>query len=211
MTTRFRTDEQIVDDLLASAPTSDPAPGPSLDRLHDELVARAAQSGLLDVSYRTVDSPLGALLLAATPAGLVRVAFDVEGHDQVLARLAVDVSPRILRSPRRLDDIARQLDEYFSGDRRTFEVPVDLQLAHGFRRTVLDHLRDIAYGTTASYSAVAAAAGSPAAVRAVGSACANNPVPVVVPCHRVVRRDGSIGQYLGGPEAKRTLLALEAA
>jgi methylated-DNA-[protein]-cysteine S-methyltransferase len=203
MTTRPRTDAQIIDDLLGA--------DLALEPLHDQLVAQADQADLLDISYRTIDSPLGPLLLAATPAGLVRVAFDREGHDDVLARLATDVSPRILRSPARLDDVARQLDEYFAGGRHRFDVPVDLQLAHGFRRTVLDHLRDITYGTTASYSAVAAASGSPAAVRAVGSACANNPVPVIVPCHRVVRSDGSIGQYLGGPEAKRALLDLEAA
>jgi methylated-DNA-[protein]-cysteine S-methyltransferase len=206
MTTRSRTDLQIVDDLLTHPTTAAP-----MDRLHAELATHAAEAGLLDVSYRTVDSPVGSLLLAATPAGLVRVAFEREDHDEVLAQLAVDVSPRILRAPARLDDVARQLDEYFAGGRHRFDVPVDLQLAHGFRRTVLDHLRDIAYGTTASYSAVAAASGSPAAVRAVGSACANNPVPVVVPCHRVVRSDGSIGQYLGGPDAKRMLLDLEAA
>jgi methylated-DNA-[protein]-cysteine S-methyltransferase len=205
MMTTSDTDARVLDDLLRSDQT------PDLDRLHHALVDRAARSDLLDISYRTVDSPIGSLLLAATPAGLVRVAFDLEGHDQVLARLAAEVSPRILRAPARLDDTARQLDEYFAGERRAFDVTVDLQLAHGFRRTVLDHLRDIAYGTTASYSAVAAASGSPAAVRAVGSACAHNPVPVVVPCHRVVRRDGSIGQYLGGTEAKRALLDLEAA
>jgi len=205
MMTTSDTDARVLDDLLRSDPT------PDLDRLHHALVDRAARSDLLDISYRTVDSPIGSLLLAATPAGLVRVAFDLEGHDQVLARLAAEVSPRILRAPARLDDTARQLDEYFAGERRAFDVTVDLQLAHGFRRTVLDHLRDIEYGATASYSAVAAASGSPAAVRAVGSACAHNPVPVVVPCHRVVRRDGSIGQYLGGTEAKRALLDLEAA
>ena len=145
----------MLDDLLHADPI------PDLDGLHEALVDRAARSDLLDVSYRTVDSPIGSLLLAATPAGLVRVAFDLEGHDQVLARLAAEVSPRILRSPARLDDTARQLDEYFAGERQAFDVPVDLQLAHGFRRTVLDHLRDIAYGTTASYAAVAAGIGQP--------------------------------------------------
>jgi methylated-DNA-[protein]-cysteine S-methyltransferase len=180
-------------------------------RLHDGLVARAADEDLLDVSYRTVESPVGPLLLAATPAGLVRVAFDREDHDAVLERLATDVSPRILRAPSRLDDVATQLDEYFAGRRRAFEFPIDLQLAHGFRRTVLEHLCDIAYGTTESYTIVAAASGSPAAVRAVGSACAQNPIPLVVPCHRVVRSDGTLGGYRGGIDAKRALLAMEAA
>ena len=140
-----------------------------------------------------------------------RVAFEGEHHDAVLAHLATAISPRVLRAPRRLDEVARQLDEYFAGRRRRFELPIDLQLAHGFRRTVLARLSEIGYGSTASYATVAAAAGSPAAVRAVGSACATNPVPVVVPCHRVVRSDGSIGGYRGGPDAKRALLALEAA
>ena len=207
MTTSAPDDRQIVADLLADPAGSDLP----LEHLHDELVTRAAGTDLLDVSYRTIDSPVGSLLLAATPAGLVRVAFEREDHDAVLGQLAADVSPRILRAPARLDDAARQLDEYFAGARHRFDLPVDLQLAHGFRRTVLDHLRDIAYGTTASYATVAAASGSPAAVRAVGSACAHNPVPVVVPCHRVVRSDGSIGQYLGGTDAKQTLLDLEAA
>jgi methylated-DNA-[protein]-cysteine S-methyltransferase len=174
-------------------------------------VDAAARDGLLDVAYRTVDSPIGPLLLAGTGEGLVRVAFEGEGHDDVLARLATTVSPRILHAPARLDDVARQLEEYFAGRRRAFEVAVDLRLVHGFRRAVLDHLRDIGYGRTETYAAVARAAGSPAAVRAAGSACAHNPVPVVVPCHRVVRSDGSIGQYLGGVEAKAALLALEGA
>jgi len=179
--------------------------------LRNRLAADAERAGLLDVAYRTVDSPIGPLLLAATPAGVVRIAFEREGHDTVLGALAERVSPRILRAPARLDEAARQLDEYFAGTRRNFDIALDLRLAHGFRRRVLDHLRAIAYGTTESYARVAAASGSPAAVRAVGTACATNPVPVVVPCHRVVRSDGTIGQYLGGPEAKQRLLALERA
>ncbi|HVL03665.1 MAG TPA: methylated-DNA--[protein]-cysteine S-methyltransferase [Acidimicrobiales bacterium] len=175
------------------------------------MARRAEQEDLLDLAYRIVESPIGPLLLAASPAGLVRVAFAREDHDAVLATLAILVSPRILRSGRRTDDVARQLDEYFAGRRHQFQVPLDLQLVRGFRRTVISHLRDIAYGTTASYAAVAQAAGNRAAVRAVGSACSHNPVPVVVPCHRVVRSDGTIGQYLGGTEAKATLLAMESA
>jgi len=180
-------------------------------RLRAGLAERADREGLLDVAYRVVDSPVGQLLLAATPRGLVRVAYASEGHDAVLARLADLVSPRVLRAPARLDVAARELDEYFAGLRRRFDLPLDLGLSRGFRRAVLTHLRDIAYGATESYSVVAAAAGSPAAVRAAGTACATNPLPVVVPCHRVVRSDGSIGRYVGGAAAKRTLLALEAA
>lgn len=181
----------------------------TLRRLHDRLTEAAEPTGVLDVAYRTIDSPVGTLLLAATPAGLVRVAFDIEGHDVVLARLAESVSPRILRAPDRLDDVARQLDEYFAKRRTTFDVTVDLSLARGFRRHVVEHLREIGYGRRASYAEVAAAVGSPRAVRAVGSACAHNPLPVVIPCHRVVRSDGTSGQYIGGPEAKTALLQLE--
>ena len=195
-------------DLIAALPTPAPA---TLTRLRDGLADRAAEEGLLDVAYRTIDSPVGTLLLAATPLGLTRVAYEREDHDAVLSRLAEQVSPRVLHAPARLDGAARELDEYFAGRRRAFDLPLDLRLAHGFRRTVLTHLRDIAYGSTESYAVVAAAAGSPAAVRAVGTACANNPLPVVVPCHRVVRSDGSSGQYLGGPEVKRQLLSLERA
>jgi len=184
--------------------------GSSATKLHARLAAAAEREGLLDVSYRTVDSPLGPLLLAATEKGLVRVAFSREDHDAVLAALASNVSPRILRAPRRLDEPARQLDEYFARKRRAFTVPVDLQLAHGFRRSVLLRLRDIPYGGTRSYAAVARAAGNPGAVRAAASACSHNPVPLVVPCHRVVRTDGGLGEYLGGAAAKRTLLSIEA-
>jgi methylated-DNA-[protein]-cysteine S-methyltransferase len=177
--------------------------------LHDRLVAGAEREGLLDVAYRTVDTPVGTLLLAATPAGLVRVAYGPV--PEALSALADKVSPRILHAPGRLDSVARQLDEYFAGTRRSFDVPLDLRLATGFRRAVLDHLPDIAYGRTESYAEVAAAAGSPRAVRAVGTACALNPVPIVVPCHRVVLSNGSMGRYAGGEAAKRTLLTLEAA
>ncbi|HET7168498.1 MAG TPA: methylated-DNA--[protein]-cysteine S-methyltransferase [Candidatus Limnocylindrales bacterium] len=182
-----------------------------LDRLHRRLADDAADAGLLDIAYRTIDTPIGSLLLAATERGLVRVGFDTEGHDHVLERLAADISPRILAAPKRLDLVARELDEYFARRRDTFDVPLDLRLSHGFRQTVLNHLRDIAYGTTASYAAIAQASGHPRAVRAVGSACATNPVPVVVPCHRVVRSDGSLGQYAGGVAVKAALLALEGA
>ncbi len=179
--------------------------------LQDRIAADGELRHLLDVTYRTVDSPFGPLLLASTPAGLVRVAFEREGHDAVLARLADRISPRVVRAPGRLDDTARQLDEYFAGRRRSFDICLDLRLAHGFRRAVLDHLRDVPFGSTATYTEIAGRAGSPRAVRAVGSACATNPLPLVVPCHRVVRSDGVIGRYLGGTETKRLLLALEAA
>lgn len=180
-------------------------------RLHERLIAAAQRDGLLDLAYRTFDSPVGPLLLAATDQGLVRVAYAREDHDAVLARLADAVSPRILRAPARLETTVRQLDEYFAGGRRTFDLPLDFRLSKGFRRAVLAHLPEIGYGSTESYAQVAAAAGSPKAVRAVGTACATNPLPVVVPCHRVVRSDGSFGGYVGGEDAKRTLLTLEAA
>ena len=183
----------------------------TLARLHQRLEHDAATDDLLDVAYRTIDSPVGTLLLAATTVGLVRVAFDIEDHDAVLTALAGSVSPRVLRAPARLDAAARQLDEYFGKRRTAFEVPVDLRLTEGFRRSVIEHLRGIGYGSRESYAAVAAAVGNPRAVRAVGTACARNPLPVVIPCHRVVRSDGSTGQYVGGPTAKSALLALEAA
>jgi methylated-DNA-[protein]-cysteine S-methyltransferase len=181
----------------------------TLDRLHDRLVDAAATEQMLDVAYRTVDSPLGPLLLAATEAGVVRLAYERENHDQVLQSLALRVSPRVLHAPGRLDDAARQLEGYFAGRRHTFDVPVDLRLSAGFRRQVLDHLRTIAYGHTESYAGVARATGRARAVRAVGSACATNPVPLLVPCHRVLRSDGTLGGYVGGLGAKQALLALE--
>lgn len=187
-------------------------PGPDkMAELHQRLAAAAQREGLLDIAYRTIDSPVGPLLLAATEQGLIRVAYAREDHDTVLGQIAQRVSPRILHAPARLDVAARELDEYFNRTRRSFDLPLDWRLASGFRSIVLHHLPEIGYGQTASYAAVAALAGSPKAVRAVGTACAKNPLPVVVPCHRVVRSDGAMGGYLGGPEAKRVLLDLEAA
>jgi methylated-DNA-[protein]-cysteine S-methyltransferase len=179
-------------------------------RLHARLVAAADAEGILDVAYRTIETPIGSLLLAATDRGLVRVAFESEDHDSVLAALSERISPRVLKAPERLDTVAREIDQYFDRRRDAFDVPLDLRLARGFRREVLTHLLEIGYGKTATYAWVAAAAGKPNAVRAAGSACANNPIPVVVPCHRVVRSDGSVGGYAGGTEVKQTLLALEA-
>ena len=180
-----------------------------LARLHAVLARRAQDGGLLDVAYRTLDTPVGELLLAATPAGLVRVAYPRQDHEAVLADLSARVSPRVLRAPARLDDAARQLEEYFAARRDRFDLPLDLQLAHGFRRSVLEHLPDVGYGRTVSYAGLAAQVGSPRAVRAVGTACATNPLPLVVPCHRVVRSDGAPGAYVGGADVKQTLLRLE--
>jgi methylated-DNA-[protein]-cysteine S-methyltransferase len=204
MTTNNRDQADLFGDLLPINETH-------LRALRDRLAVDADSAGVLDVAYRTIDTPVGTLLLAATALGLIRVAFDSEGLDAVLGVLAADVSPRILNAPKRLDGAARELDEYFAGQRHTFDLPLDLSLSKGFRRAVLGYLPDIGYGLTASYGAVAAAIGNPKAVRAVGTACATNPLPVVVPCHRVIRADGQVGAYRGGPQAKRVLLSLEAA
>ncbi|HEY3712140.1 MAG TPA: methylated-DNA--[protein]-cysteine S-methyltransferase [Amycolatopsis sp.] len=206
-TTELSTTERPGTELFKSVPGPDDA---TAARLRARLAGLAQRDGLLDVAYRTVDSPVGPLLLAATEEGLVRVAFSVEGHDDVLAELAGAVSPRILAAPARLDPVARELDEYFTGQRRAFDVPLDFRLSKGFRRAVLTHLAEIPYGSTESYAQVAAASGSPKAVRAVGTACATNPLPLVVPCHRVVRSNGTSGRYRGGEAAKLTLLTLEA-
>ena len=181
-------------------------------RLRDRLARSSDAAGDLDVAYRTMDTPVGELLLAATSAGLVRVAYlRSAGLDAELVELSGAISPRILRAPGRLEDAVRELDEYFVGRRTTFDLALDLRLTHGFRREVVSRLPHIGYGHTASYAEIAAAAGSPRAVRAVGTACALNPLPIVVPCHRVVRSDGSLGRYAGGAEAKAALLALEQA
>lgn len=194
--------------LFAALPEQD---APTLERLRERLSAQAQREGVLDVAYRTLATPTGDLLLAATEQGLVKVAFAVQDHDRVLQQLADTISPRVLSSPKRLDETSRQIEEYFAGERTRFELTLDWRLSKGFRREVLAHLQDIGYGRTESYAQVAAASGRPRAVRAVGTACATNPLPVVVPCHRVVRSDGSAGGYAGGADAKRVLLSLETA
>jgi methylated-DNA-[protein]-cysteine S-methyltransferase len=187
------------------------APDPAtMGRLHRRLEQSAEQAGILDIAYTTLDSPVGPLLLAATERGLVRVAYASEGHDQVLDRLGRGISHRILNAPRRLDAAAFEIDEYFRRARTRFDLPLDLSLSAGFRRTVQEYLPRIGYGTTQSYKQVAEIVGNPRAVRAVGTACSTNPLPIVVPCHRVLRADGTLGGYIGGLAAKSALLDLEA-
>lgn len=185
-----------------------PVAEPDLTRLRSRLAAEAGD--LIDIAYRTLESPVGDLLLAATRTGLVRVAFRTEGFDAVLEDLAERIGARVLEARARLDPVAVQIDEYFRGDRRSFDLPLDRSLSTGFRGEVQAWLPHIGYGRTLSYKQVAERVGRPNAVRAVGTACAHNPLPVVVPCHRVLRSDGGLGGYLGGMEAKRALLALEA-
>lgn len=179
-------------------------------RLRAELATQAGDRGLLDVGYSVLDTPLGELLVAATPRGVVRLAFHDVGPDAVLEDLAARVSPRLLEAPARLDAVRRELDEYFDGTRRTFEVTVDWSLTTGFRREVLAATARIPYGHTGTYRSVATEAGRARAVRAAGTALATNPVAIIVPCHRVLRSDGSLGGYGGGLVRKETLLQLEA-
>jgi methylated-DNA-[protein]-cysteine S-methyltransferase len=178
-------------------------------RAASELARRAADAGLLDVAYAWMDSPLGELLVAVTPRGLVRVAYEDEPESEVLDELAARVSPRVLRAPERTDAVRRELDTYFAHRRRTFETPVDWSLVRGFARRVLDATAHVPYGEVTTYSAMAAAAGSPRAHRAAGNALGSNPIPIVVPCHRVLYADGGLGGYTGGLDRKRHLLELE--
>jgi methylated-DNA-[protein]-cysteine S-methyltransferase len=175
------------------------------------LIGRAEAEGLVDVAYAETDTPVGRLLVAATPRGLVRVSFHGEAHEAVLGELAERLSPRVLEAPSRLDIVRRELEEYFEGGRREFDVPLDWSLTGStFRRRVLERTAKIPYGATASYRDVASAAGNERAVRAAGTALGANPIPIVVPCHRVLRSGGALGGYGGGLEAKRFLLDLEA-
>jgi methylated-DNA-[protein]-cysteine S-methyltransferase len=178
----------------------------------DRLLARADTEGLLDVAYATVDTPLGTAMVAATPRGLVRLALPNEDLDRALSRLAADVSPRLLEYPGRLDEARRELDEYFEHRRDHFELPLDWRLSHpGFYRRVLRATRRVPFGEVITYGDAAKRAGNPRAFRAAGSALGSNPIPIVVPCHRVIRAGGDIGNYGGGPEMKRFLLELEGA
>lgn len=172
-----------------------------------DLGALAEREGLLDVAVARMDSPIGELLLAATPVGLVRVSFF--SHEATLAELAARISPRILESPKQLDATRRQLDEYFAGDRQRFEIPIDWTLVGEWGRKILDACARIPFGEVRTYGEMAAAAGSPKASRAAGTALGHNPVPVVVPCHRVLRSGGAMGGYTGGLHIKEHLLRLE--
>jgi methylated-DNA-[protein]-cysteine S-methyltransferase len=182
----------------------------AVDSSPPEFIHAADQAGLVDIAYATTDSPLGPLLLAATPAGLVRLAYvDFEHQDDVLEELAARVSPRVLAVPRKLDEPRRELEQYFDGGRHTFDVPIDWQLTKGFARRVLEATAQIPYGGVSSYREVAELAGSPRGFRAAGNALGSNPIPIVVPCHRVLHSGGGLGGYTGGLDRKRTLLAIE--
>jgi methylated-DNA-[protein]-cysteine S-methyltransferase len=182
------------------------------DRPLPDIADAAAAAGLLDVAYATLDSPVGTLLVASTDRGLVRLAYlDAGDEDAVLQDLAERLSPRVIAAPRRLDEPRRELDEYFAGSRRRFEVPLDWRLTHGFGRRVLMATAAIPYGSVSSYKQVASAAGSPRGFRAAGNALGLNPIPIIVPCHRVLHNGGGLGGYTGGVERKRVLLAVEGA
>jgi methylated-DNA-[protein]-cysteine S-methyltransferase len=176
--------------------------------LDTEFRRRAAAEGLLDVAYDLTDSPVGQLLIAATAAGLCRVSFDPDPEAEA-DDLARAFGARVLRSPRPLDGARRELDEYFEGRRHTFDLDVDLRPVPGFQRAVLDALARVPYGATSTYGALAAAIDQPRAARAVGGALNRNPVPVVLPCHRVVGAGGKLVGYGGGLDRKRVLLELE--
>lgn len=188
------------------------APGTfAADRLRSALVRRAADEGLLDVAYGTLDSPLGTLTVFVTPRGLVRLSYPDEGIGRQLDELAIRISPRILEAPERTDEVRRQLDAYFAGRRTAFDIPIDWSLVRGFAGEVLRATARIPFGATSSYRAIAAEAGSPNAYRAAGNALGSNPVPIVVPCHRVLHAGGGLGGYTGGVDRKRHLLRLEGA
>jgi len=175
----------------------------------NRLTERASAEGLLDVAYTTADSPFGTLLLATTPKGLVRVGLPNQDADELLVDLATRVSPRVLEAPAPLDEARRELDLYFDGKLTEFELPLDWQLSRDFRRRVLRAIARIPYGQTRSYTQMATSAGNERAVRAAGTACGANPLPLVVPCHRVLRSGGALGGYGGGLPMKEGLLRLE--
>jgi methylated-DNA-[protein]-cysteine S-methyltransferase len=181
-------------------------------RAAEQAVAAARALGLTDVSYAFEPSPVGELLVAVTPRGVIRIAYNAEEYaDNVLEELARRVSPRVVEAPAALDDVRRELGEYFDGRRTGFDIPVDWRLHDGFGRKVLRATARIPFGKVLTYGEVAAKAGSPRGSRAAGNALGSNRIPIVVPCHRVVRSGGKIGGYTGGVERKEYLLELEGA
>jgi methylated-DNA-[protein]-cysteine S-methyltransferase len=206
------TESEVRAALRATVAAPTEAAAPTADDLNAWLAKRANGEDLLDVAYAPLDTPLGVATVAATERGLVRVMLPNEDRDQGLERIASEVSPRILEAPGRVDRARRELDEYFAGRRRDFDLEVDLRLLHGeFYRRVLGALAGVGFGQTLTYGEIAALAGNPRAHRAAGTAVGSNPVPIVVPCHRVIRSGGELGNYGGGPEMKRFLLELEGA
>jgi methylated-DNA-[protein]-cysteine S-methyltransferase len=175
----------------------------------EHLTERAATEGLLDIAYANVDSPFGPLLIATTPRGLVKISLPAYDPEETLEDLAARISPRVLEAPARLDDVRRQLDLYFEGRLHEFDLKLDWQLSKGFRRRALRAIDRIPYGRTRSYTQIAASAGNERAVRAAGTACGSNPIPIVVPCHRVLRSGGALGGYGGGLPMKEALLEME--
>jgi methylated-DNA-[protein]-cysteine S-methyltransferase len=175
----------------------------------NRLAERASEEGLLDVAYTSADSPFGPLLLATTPKGLVRVGLPNQDADELLVDLATRVSPRVLEAPTQLDEARRELDLYFEGKLTDFDLPLDWRLSKDFRRKVLRAIARIPYGQTRTYTQMASSAGNERAVRAAGTACGTNPIPLVVPCHRVLRSGGALGGYGGGVPMKKELLRLE--
>jgi methylated-DNA-[protein]-cysteine S-methyltransferase len=189
-----------------------PASGPfDLRAATSVLAQRATEAGLADVAYGWLDSPLGRLIVAVTPRGLVRIAYEREAELDVLKELAEGVSPRVLRAPERTDAARRELEGYFAGTIRRFDLPIDWSLVHGFAVGVLKATARVPFGHVATYGEMAASAGSPRAARAAGNALHINPIPIVVPCHRIVPASGGIGGYGGGEDRKRFLLDLEGA
>ncbi len=185
------------------------APELDLNALRADLARRAADEGLLDVAHASVDSPLGSLTVFVTPRGLLQLSYPGEPIEAQLDEVAARISPRILAAPERTDAVRRQLEEYFAGSRRRFEVPIDWRLVRGFAGNVLRATSRIPFGSVSSYREVATDAGSPKAYRAAGNALGSNPIPIVVPCHRVLHAGGGLGGYTGGLDRKRFLLRLE--
>jgi methylated-DNA-[protein]-cysteine S-methyltransferase len=199
----------MTDDLERRLAGGPPPPVLDVARLQAAVARRAAAEGLLDVAYGTYDSPLGRLTVMVTPRGLVRLSYPGEQVPAQLDEIAARVSPRILEAPEQTDPVRRQLDEYFGGERHAFDVPIDWRLVRGFAGNVLRATARIPFGAVSSYRDVATAAGSPNAYRAAGNALGSNPIPIVVPCHRVLHAGGGLGGYTGGLERKRFLLTLE--